>query len=296
MNSPLRELALQICYLEHSVVEKGCGERRVCIRLFEHINEIVDVASAARRDYRYFDGLAHGPRQRQIVTFARTVGIHARQENFAGAARGGFVRPLDRVAVGRRASAVDDDFPRFVFSTGIDGNDDTLAAEFRCGRVDECRTAHGRTVDGDLVATRPQEISRVVDSVDSAADGERYRKLRRNRSDDGTRRAPSFDRGGDVEKDEFVRAGIFVRASELGRISRVDQINEADAFYDASALDIQTRDNAPSNHDENMEATPRVELGNGAFAELCLTTWLRRHATVGGAGTENRTRTFSLGS
>ena len=30
-----------------------------------------------------------------------------------------------------------------------------------------------------------------------------------------------------------------------------------------------------------LEATGRFELPNGAFAELCLTTWLRRHSQSG---------------
>ena len=52
-----------------------------------------------------------------------------------------------------------------------------------------------------------------------------------------------------------------------------------------------------------MEAPPRIELGNKAFAELCLTAWLWRpmedgkpsHPHLSGAGDEARTRYLHLG-
>ena len=57
-----------------------------------------------------------------------------------------------------------------------------------------------------------------------------------------------------------------------------------------------------------MEAPPRFELGNQAFAELCLTTWLWCHASIDayvctqlayfvvtGARDEIRTRDICLG-
>src|SRR5579864_8664646 len=53
--------------------------------------------------------------------------------------------------------------------------------------------------------------------------------------------------------------------------------------------------------EEGNEATPRLELGSGAFAELCLTTWLRRRGAFSGghlgqrAGGGNRTRASTLG-
>jgi hypothetical protein len=39
-----------------------------------------------------------------------------------------------------------------------------------------------------------------------------------------------------------------------------------------------TRANDAYAHVESLEATGRFELPNGAFAEPCLTTWLRRRA------------------
>lgn len=47
-----------------------------------------------------------------------------------------------------------------------------------------------------------------------------------------------------------------------------------------------------SNRNRSLEATPRFELGNKGFADLCLTTWLCRHI---GAGYEARTRYLHLG-
>src|SRR5699024_7429282 len=53
-----------------------------------------------------------------------------------------------------------------------------------------------------------------------------------------------------------------------------------------------------------LEAPPRIELGNKAFAELCLTAWLWRHmdnksnyalVIIFGAGDEARTRYLHLG-
>ena len=51
-------------------------------------------------------------------------------------------------------------------------------------------------------------------------------------------------------------------------------------------------------HEENFEATGRFELPDGAFAEPCLTTWLRRRVretSQDGAGSGNRTHASTLG-
>ena len=44
-----------------------------------------------------------------------------------------------------------------------------------------------------------------------------------------------------------------------------------------------------------MEAPTRFELVNKGFADLCLTTWLRRQRKKNGAGYEARTRYLHLG-
>src|SRR5579875_2242130 len=49
---------------------------------------------------------------------------------------------------------------------------------------------------------------------------------------------------------------------------------------DAAGSDTRRSAGKPAALSHDLEATPRVELGNGAFAELCLTTWLRRHPVV----------------
>jgi hypothetical protein len=59
-------------------------------------------------------------------------------------------------------------------------------------------------------------------------------------------------------------------------------------------------DDRDARHRESLEATGRFELPNGAFAEPCLTTWLRRLSAPNAlrpklAGSGNRTHASTLG-
>ena len=68
-------------------------------------------------------------------------------------------------------------------------------------------------------------------------------------------------------------------------------------------LQVSKKKHQPTGWCFFLEAPPRIELGNKAFAELCLTAWLWRHMEDGkpshphlfGAGDEARTRYLHLG-
>ena len=67
---------------------------------------------------------------------------------------------------------------------------------------------------------------------------------------------------------------------------------ESNRYESLDSTDFKSVASACSATPANVEAAPRIELGNKGFADLCLTAWLCRH---NGAGNEIRTRDPRLG-
>ena len=57
-----------------------------------------------------------------------------------------------------------------VVALGIDGQDDTLAAKTLSRFADQFRPKNGCRVDRDLIGTGPQNLVKVIDTGDTAAD------------------------------------------------------------------------------------------------------------------------------
>ena len=211
----------------------------------QHVVEVLELAGAARGDDRHVDGVGDGARQLDVVAILRAVGVHARQEDLAGAERDGLLDPLEAVEARRRAAAVDVDLPAVVARAArIDGEHHALAAELLRAFLEETRILDGCGIQRRLVGTGLEHAAHVLDRADAAADRERDEDLRGAVARDVDHRAAVVARGRDIEEDELIRPFLVVAGSELDGIARVAQSDKVRALDDAPVLDIKTRDNA----------------------------------------------------
>src|SRR5439155_13803888 len=72
-----------------------------------------------------------------------------------------------------------------------------------------------------------------------------------------------LERCGDVEEHELVRTGVGVRAAELDRVADVAQADEVDALDDASAGDVEARDQTRERHSDSRKRAPAAPLFSG---------------------------------
>src|SRR5262249_7686169 len=156
----------------------------------------------------------------------------------------GLACPVDGPTTAGRTAALGD----HLAAPGVDRADNRLGAELVGQRAQELRPVDRRLVDGDLVGARTQEATGVLERGDPTADGERDLELRRGVLDEVEQRPASFDRRGDIEKDELVRAKLRVARRQLDRVSDLAQTLEPDALDDAAAGDVEAGNHALLDH------------------------------------------------
>ena len=100
-------------------------------------------------------------------------------------------------------------------------------------------------VDRDLVGPGAQELAHIFDRTHPAADRQRNEDLRSGSLDDVDHGVARIGRGGDVEKDELVRALIVVETSQLNRVAGVAEFEKLNTLDDAAVRHIEARNDAP---------------------------------------------------
>src|SRR5690606_6658369 len=88
----------------------------------------------------------------------------------------------------------------------INGNHNTLAAKAFGGFADERGVGDGSAINADLVGAGQQDGAHVLDTADAAAYGEGNKYTVRYAPHHVNHDVARFMRGGDVEKDKFIRA------------------------------------------------------------------------------------------
>ena len=127
---------------------------------------------------------------------------------------------------------------------GVDGDHDALAAELLRRLAHEPAVGDGGRIDRGLVGAGEQQVADVVGGADAAADRQRHETDFRRAPHDVEQDPAVFVARGDVEKAEFVRAGLIVGDRAFDRIAGVAQIDEVDALDDAAVLDVEAGNDA----------------------------------------------------
>ncbi len=236
---------------EGSEVENGGGEDSARFALYNGVGQVVEGAGTAGSDDGHFDGFAHSPVEGVVEAGLGAVGVHAGQEDFAGAEGHDCPRPFDRIEASGLAAAVCVDLPFAVFprhALGVDRDDDALVAEAGRGLLDQIRVEDGGGVEADFIGPCVEHGTDVLDRAQAAADGERHEALGCGAFDHVDHGVALVARRGDVKEDEFVGPLLLVGFGLFHGVTRVDQIDEIDTFDHTSVMDVEARDDADRQH------------------------------------------------
>src|SRR6266508_1529595 len=206
-------------------------------------DEVVEVAGASAGDDGDVDGVGHGGDELEVVAGFLAVGVHAGDQQLAGAAACALLGPGEGVAAGGGAAAVDDDLPPGAVgaAAGIDGQHHALGPVGVGPGREQLRVAHGGGVDRDLVGAGAQP----------SPDGERDEHLLGRAADDVVERGARLHGGGDVEEDQLVGALGVVDGGKLDGVAGVDQVDEGHALDDPAGGHVQAGDHPPrERHDD----------------------------------------------
>ena len=134
--------------------------------------DVRHAAGAARGD----DGDAQAVGECRVnvagIAVPGAVMVHGREQDFAGAAFLGLLRPGEELLVGGATSTVRSRVPEAVRARfRVDRHDDELPAVLGRNLADEFRSGDGGAVQGDLVGPGVQQARRVVQAPDAATHG-----------------------------------------------------------------------------------------------------------------------------
>ena len=130
----------------------------------------------------------------------------------------------------------------------VDRADDGLRAELLGQLGQELGPLDRGPVDRHLVGAEAQQLARVLERRDAAADGEGDLQLGGRALDQLDDRVVAEDGRRDVEKDELVGAVLRVARGHLDRVADVAQLDEAHALDDAPLGDVEAGDQALLDH------------------------------------------------
>ena len=233
------------------VVEDRGAEHGVGVAALDGLDQVLEPPGAARGDHRDVDAVGHRAGELELVAVLGPVAIHAREQDLAGAAAGSLAGPLDCVAPGRRAPAVDDDLigaGGLGAGAGVDGQDDALRAEVGCQLVEQLRPRHRRRVDRDLVGPGVEHGLGVGHRADASTDGEGDEDVVRGPPGELHHRVALVARGGDVEEAELVGPLGLVAHGQLDRVAGVADVDEVRALDHAAGVDVEAGDDALEEH------------------------------------------------
>ena len=131
---------------------------------------------------------------------------------------------------------------------GVDGHDDTLAAELIGGARDHVRIGHGGGVEAYLVGPGKQKSAHIPGAAHAAADRQRDIALLGGAAHDVKHRAAVFMGRVDVEKAKLVGARRIIGAGGIHRVAGIHQIDKVDAFDHAAIGHVEAGYDAGFEH------------------------------------------------
>src|SRR6266542_1017949 len=225
-------------------VEPGRGEHRIGPSLGEGLGEMLDRSRSPAGHDRHGHCCGHRLKEFQVVALSGPVAVHRRQQDLAGpAGLRGLDRPLNGVALGRRAARLDNDPPPMaVPPLRVDRHDHALGTEPVRASGQEGGLANGGGVQRDLVRAGPEQCPNVLLAAHTSTDGERDEHLLGGSRDHVERRPPTLDRRRDVEEHQLVATLRVVPRREFHGVARVTEVLEPNALHHPAGIDVETGD------------------------------------------------------
>src|SRR5215831_16316311 len=197
------------------------GQRGIGASRGEDLHEVLRRARAARSDHGDGYRIGYSSCKLAIKSAAGTVPVHRGQQDFARAAIFGFPSPSQYFLAGALPSAGDIDFrlAGFCISTlRVNSDNHGLRPETPGDLLDQPWTCNRRRVNADLVGAGVEDLGRIVDSANAAANGEGNKSLPGSAANGIDESLAARGGGGDVEQNDFVGAGLGMSAGQLSRI------------------------------------------------------------------------------
>ena len=183
--------------------------------------------------------------QLAVESLLRSVGVHRCEQDLPGTelltARG----PLDGIETFLIATTSRVDIPATCFvSLCVDSQHHRLCAEFAAQLGDEFGTPNGSSIDAHLFSTREQDLARIRDIPDAAADRQRNEHPTRRASHHAGHDVSGIAGRRDVQKNKLVGTLVVVALGEFHRIAGIAQVDEVDSLDHAAAGHIETGDDS----------------------------------------------------
>ena len=145
--------------------------------------------------------------------------------------------------------------PPLAVPCGVDRHHDALAAELVGELADELRAIEWGGVGADLVGSGEQQVARIADRADAAADTQRDVDLLGRPLDGLQQLRPLLVSGRDVQPHDLVGALLRVAAGRVDRIAAVAERLEVDALHEPPAAHVEAGDDPPTQR--HRAPTPR---------------------------------------
>jgi len=235
------------------------GERGVRAAERQALHEMLELANTTRGHHWYWNRARYRLQQLEVVARERAVPIHAGEQDLSRPQFRAALTPLERINPSGSPSAMGEYFPAtFCTPLGVHSKYEHLSSPRLFDLSDELRGPNRSTVHADLVCTRQQKGSDVIETTDAATNRERRKDHVRRPSDHIEHDSPRLVRGGDIQERDLVGAGSVVLNRALNRVTCVADVDEIDALDDPPATHVEARDDAFCKHTETHIHKPGV--------------------------------------
>ncbi len=134
-------------------------------------------------------------------------------------------------------------------AVGIEAQHGGAAAELAGDFREEPGVLHCRRIETYFFCARLNEAGGVVEGSDSSADGQRHEDIFHDPRDQVGHDLTALVGGGNVVKDQFVRAVGLISLRLFDRIAGINVVKKLDAFDHPSPIDIKAGDDAFGEHE-----------------------------------------------
>ena len=126
--------------------------------------------------------------------------------------------------------------------------EEALATELVCRVTDQLRCIDSGRIDGNLIRALPKKPPEILHGADASTYRKRDKHGLCHPAYHVHHSLPCIRRCRNVQKYQFIGAGLIIGCRNLHRISGIPQIHEIDTFYHPSVVNIQTGNDSLCKH------------------------------------------------